>query len=85
VRRLVELIPDRFEYRAGVTFVGSTVADLLETGAGVCQDFAHLALLLLRRHGIAARYTSPATCGRRPTGTRRPSRPRWKRTPGSRR
>jgi transglutaminase-like putative cysteine protease len=24
----------------------------------VCQDFAHLALLLLRRHGIAARYVS---------------------------
>jgi transglutaminase-like putative cysteine protease len=58
VRALVELIPARFEYRTGVTFVGSTVADLLETGAGVCQDFAHLALLLLRRHGIAARYVS---------------------------
>ena len=58
VRALVDLIPDRFEYRAGVTFVGSTVADLVETGAGVCQDFAHLALLLLRRHGIAARYVS---------------------------
>ncbi len=58
VRALASLIPDRFEYRAGVTFVGSTVADLLETGAGVCQDFAHLALLLLRRHGIAARYVS---------------------------
>ena len=24
----------------------------------MCQDFAHLALLLLRRHGIAARYVS---------------------------
>jgi transglutaminase-like putative cysteine protease len=58
VRALVELIPDRFEYRAGVTYVGSTVADLLEAGAGVCQDFAHLALLLLRRQGIAARYVS---------------------------
>jgi transglutaminase-like putative cysteine protease len=58
VQRLVELIPDRFEYRAGVTYVGSTVADLLLAGAGVCQDFAHLALLLLRRHGIAARYVS---------------------------
>jgi transglutaminase-like putative cysteine protease len=58
VQAMVELIPDRFEYRPGVTFVGSTVADLLETGAGVCQDFAHLALLLLRRHGIAARYVS---------------------------
>jgi transglutaminase-like putative cysteine protease len=58
VRTLVDLIPDRFEYRAGVTYVGSTVADLLEAGAGVCQDFAHLALLLLRRQGIAARYVS---------------------------
>jgi transglutaminase-like putative cysteine protease len=58
VRRMVEVIPDRFEYRAGVTYVGSTVADLLAAGAGVCQDFAHLALLLLRRHGIAARYVS---------------------------
>jgi transglutaminase-like putative cysteine protease len=58
VQRMVEVIPDRFEYRAGVTYVGSTVADLLEAGAGVCQDFAHLGLLLLRRHGIAARYVS---------------------------
>ena len=58
LRALVELVPDRFEYRPGVTYVGSTVADLLEAGAGVCQDFAHLSLLLLRRHGIAARYVS---------------------------
>jgi transglutaminase-like putative cysteine protease len=53
-----ELIPERFEYRPGVTFVGSTVDDLLEGGAGVCQDFVHLALILLRRHGVAARYVS---------------------------
>ena len=39
-----------------MTFVGSTVDDLLEGGAGVCQDFVHLALIL-RRHGIA-RYVS---------------------------
>ena len=58
LRRMVDVIPDRFEYRAGVTYVGSTVADLLAAGAGVCQDFAHLALLLLRRHGIGARYVS---------------------------
>ena len=58
VQQLVEVIPDRFEYRAGVTYVGSTVGDLLDAGAGVCQDFAHLALLLLRRHGIGARYVS---------------------------
>jgi transglutaminase-like putative cysteine protease len=55
---LCELIPDRFEYRPGVTYVGSTVRDLLEAGAGVCQDFVHLSLVLLRRRGIAARYVS---------------------------
>ena len=58
VRQLVELIPQEFEYQAGVTYVGSTVADLLNVGAGVCQDFVHLALILLRRAGIAARYVS---------------------------
>ena len=55
---LCEIVPDHFEYRRGVTYVGSTVSDLLEAGAGVCQDFAHLSLLLLRRRGIAARYVS---------------------------
>lgn len=53
-----ELIPDQFEYRRGATFVDSRVADLLEAGAGVCQDFVHLGLCLLRHHGIAARYVS---------------------------
>ena len=47
-----------FEYRPCATFVGSTVDDLLEGGGGVCQDSVHLALILLRRHGIAARYVS---------------------------
>ncbi len=55
---LCELVPDRFEYRPGATYVGSTVSDLLDLGAGVCQDFVHLSLVLLRRRGIAARYVS---------------------------
>jgi transglutaminase-like putative cysteine protease len=58
VKRLCELIPERFEYRSGVTYVGSSVSDLLQAGAGVCQDFVHLSLILLRRRGIAARYVS---------------------------
>ena len=58
LRLVCELIPDRFEYRRGATYVSSPVDDLLAAGAGVCQDFVHLALILLRRHGIAARYVS---------------------------
>jgi len=56
--RMNEVIPDRFQYRTGVTYVGSTVEDLLDVGAGVCQDFAHLSIALLRRNGVAARYVS---------------------------
>jgi transglutaminase-like putative cysteine protease len=58
LQTLCELVPDRFEYRPGVTYVGSSVRDLLAAGAGVCQDFVHLSLVLLRRRGIAARYVS---------------------------
>ena len=55
---ICELIPDRFEYRSGVTYVDSPVARLFEVGGGVCQDFVHLGLSILRHHGIAARYVS---------------------------
>jgi transglutaminase-like putative cysteine protease len=58
LEHLCEMIPNRFEYRPGATYVGSTVEDLLEASAGVCQDFVHLSLVLLRRRGIAARYVS---------------------------
>jgi transglutaminase-like putative cysteine protease len=53
-----EVIADRFDYDSESTFVGSTVADLLEAGGGVCQDFVHLGLVLLREHGVGARYVS---------------------------
>jgi transglutaminase-like putative cysteine protease len=58
VRLLCELIPDRFVYNPDATYVGSTIEDLMEAGGGVCQDFVHLALVLLRAQGIAARYVS---------------------------
>ena len=81
---LCEMIPDRFEYRRGVTYVGSTVADLLEAGAGVCQDFVHLSLLLLRRQRDrrALRLRLPVGGAR---GRRRRLASRSTRTPGSRR
>jgi len=53
-----ELIPDRFEYRKGATYVDSPLTDVLDGRAGVCQDFVHLGLIVLRRAGIAARYVS---------------------------
>jgi transglutaminase-like putative cysteine protease len=47
-----------FRYVPGATTVGSTVAELLDRRAGVCQDFAHLAVAALRSMGLAARYVS---------------------------
>jgi transglutaminase-like putative cysteine protease len=55
---IAELIPERFAYRKGATYVDSGIEHLLEVDAGVCQDFVHLGLCLLRHHGIAARYVS---------------------------
>jgi transglutaminase-like putative cysteine protease len=48
----------RFRYEKGATQVKSTVVDALTAGAGVCQDFAHLLIALLRTRGIPARYVS---------------------------
>ncbi len=38
--------------------MSSTVIDVLEAKAGVCQDFAHLAIGCLRSVGLACRYVS---------------------------
>jgi transglutaminase-like putative cysteine protease len=48
----------RFTYVTGVSYVSSTVDDLLERGTGVCQDFAHLMIATLRDLGVPARYVS---------------------------
>jgi transglutaminase-like putative cysteine protease len=48
----------QFRYEKGATQVKSTVVDALSTGAGVCQDFAHLMIAIARSRGIPARYVS---------------------------
>src|SRR6188768_1883432 len=48
----------RLEYKKGVTSSATTVSDALDLGQGVCQDFSHLSLALLRLLGIPARYVS---------------------------
>ena len=46
------------DYVPGTTGVHSSGIDALREGKGVCQDFAHLTLILLRSMGIPARYVS---------------------------
>jgi transglutaminase-like putative cysteine protease len=45
-------------YVPGTTGVHTTGLDALREGRGVCQDFAHLSLILLRSMGIPSRYVS---------------------------
>jgi transglutaminase-like putative cysteine protease len=52
------LVHEEFKYQPGATHVHSSVEDCLATRAGVCQDFSHLLLALLRQGGVPARYVS---------------------------
>ena len=46
------------DYLPGTTGVHSSGLDALNEGKGVCQDFVHLSLMMLRSMGIPARYVS---------------------------
>lgn len=55
---LTHRIFTEFKYHPGSTSVSSTVTDVLDAKAGVCQDFAHVAVACLRSVGLACRYVS---------------------------
>lgn len=57
-----ETIFSTFTYLKGITHVETTVDEILEHKSGVCQDFAHLMLQMLRSVGIPARYVSGYIC-----------------------
>ncbi|MFZ4584449.1 MAG: transglutaminase family protein [Acidimicrobiia bacterium] len=58
VRVLGEWIRDHLRYERGYTNANTTADEVFGARAGVCQDFAHLALSVLRAAGIPARYAS---------------------------
>ena len=58
VAELGAWIRDHVVYEPGATDVSTTAVQVLAARRGVCQDFAHLALAVLRAAGIPARYVS---------------------------
>ena len=58
LRRLMGEMYARFAYSPRSTRVDSPIDEALETRKGVCQDFAHIFLSLVRPLGIPARYVS---------------------------
>ncbi|WP_458316624.1 transglutaminase family protein [Mycolicibacterium brisbanense] len=51
-------VRSELDYVPGTTGVHSSGLDALREGKGVCQDFAHLSLIMLRSMGIPSRYVS---------------------------
>jgi transglutaminase-like putative cysteine protease len=55
---LMSRLHSGFTYRSASTAVETPLAEVLARREGVCQDFAHLMIGVLRAHGLAARYVS---------------------------
>jgi len=51
-----------FTYSKGITTIETTVDEILEHKSGVCQDFAHVLLQVLRTMEIPCRYVSGYIC-----------------------
>jgi transglutaminase-like putative cysteine protease len=58
VERAIDWVHGALEYVFGVTNVETRATEAYAAGRGVCQDFAHLALAVLRAAGVPARYVS---------------------------
>ena len=54
----VAAVRDRITYTPGITDVSTTAAEAWESRHGVCQDFTHTTLALMRASRIPARYVS---------------------------
>ncbi len=74
-RRIMGSTHDSLRYMRGVTSVHTSAYEAYTDGAGVCQDFAHLALALSKSVGLPSRYVSgyfhpeeDATIGEEVTG-----------------
>ena len=56
--RLSAAVADAIAYVPGATGAGTTAAEALELGRGVCQDMAHALIALAQSTGLPARYVT---------------------------
>jgi transglutaminase-like putative cysteine protease len=62
VQNCCDYIFKHFKYIKGITTIETTVDQILDKRAGVCQDFAHVMLQVLRTVGVPSRYVSGYIC-----------------------
>lgn len=58
VEELMTRVYHEFEYDPGATDTSTPLKSVLKNKHGVCQDFAHVMIVALRRIGIPVRYVS---------------------------
>lgn len=61
-KHFCEFVYNEFSYKKGITTVDTTLDEIWKLRSGVCQDFAHILLAMLRLVGIPARYVSGYIC-----------------------
>ena len=66
---LSEYVYANFVYEKGVTNIETPIDEIWDLKAGVCQDFAHILLVMLKMFKIPARYISGYICPKE-TGVR---------------
>lgn len=57
-RAVMSWVNRSLEYEPGTTHVHTSAGEAFTEGRGVCQDFAHLSVAVLRAVGVPARYVS---------------------------
>lgn len=62
IKEMNHWIFKEFSYIKGITTIDTTLDEIWKLHAGVCQDFAHLLLAMLRMINIPARYVSGYIC-----------------------
>ncbi|MEJ6979876.1 transglutaminase family protein [Pedobacter sp. P351] len=60
--RYTKYIFDNYKYIPGITTVETRLDEVWKLKAGVCQDFAHILLVMLRLLNIPSRYVSGYVC-----------------------
>ncbi len=58
IQKLKDALRSAFVYEPGNTTAQSPIDHILEGGRGVCQDYAHVMISILRSWGIPSRYVS---------------------------
>ena len=59
----MQAVHDALSYEPGTTTVRTTAAQAFALGHGVCQDYSHVMLAVLRAAGIPARYAAGMLLG----------------------